>query len=136
MLQRVRYFNDEEIRKLLKNNFVVGIKNKSQIIYRNDFKYWAVMQKIHYPYKTSREIFERAGFDMSILSDRTPSRRIAYWTDKYKKFGKEYFVQNNKYRYKALEQNKKNSDDEKIIIAIRENNILIHNLINAINKIF
>lgn len=105
LMNKVRIYNDDEIKKLLSNPNVLSIRNKSQIQYKNDFKLRAVLTKIKYPEKTSREIFEDNGFDMSILDDRTPQKRLCMWTKKYKMFGKEYFTSDNKYSYKALEKN-------------------------------
>lgn len=141
MVARVRTFNDYEIRELLRNPNVRGIKNKSQIIYKNEFKYWAVLEKIKYPEKTAREIFETAGFNMNILNERTPQKRISYWMKRYKLFGAEYFVANNKYRYKAIENSKilnnKNivEENKTVINSLEKNNLLIHKLIIVIEKL-
>jgi len=141
MVARVRTFNDYEIRELLRNPNVRGIKNKSQIIYKNEFKYWAVLEKIKYPEKTAREIFETAGFNMNILNERTPQKRISYWMKRYKLFGAEYFIANNKYRYKAIDNNKifstKNITEENktVINSLEKNNLLIHKLIIVIEKL-
>lgn len=101
MTKRVRVFNDNEIVKLLKNPNVLAIKNRSQIVYSNEFKYTAVLTRLKYPEKTARQIFEEAGFDMNILNERTPQRRICYWLHQYEKFGEEYFKEDNKYTFKA-----------------------------------
>ena len=79
-MNRVRVYSDCEIQKLLQNPNVVRIKNKKQIVYSNSFKLWAVNEILKHPCKTSRQVFEEAGFDMNILSADTPSRRILEWT--------------------------------------------------------
>ncbi len=122
---RIRTFNDSEFKELLKNPNIKGIKNKSQIIYRNEFKLWAVLQKFQYPEKTAREIFVSAGFDMNILDDRTPQRRLSSWVKKYQIFGSEYFIQNNKYRYNAIDIADKNNEQNS---QIKENNILLETI--------
>ena len=107
-MNRIRVYNEDEIKKLTTNPNVVTIRNNSQIIYSNDFKLWAVKEKIKYKDKTSRQIFEESGFDMNILDDRTPQKRICSWLKKYKKFGEDYFTDKNKYTYKAIENDKEN----------------------------
>ena len=44
------------------------------------------------PELTGKQIFERAGFDTSILHDNLPYRRISSWVKNYKKFGIKYFL--------------------------------------------
>lgn len=86
-----RVFTDNEMEQLLKNENILGIRYEKEIIYSSEFKLWAVEEKLKYPRKTARQIFEEAGFDMNILDERTPQRRLNAWTKKYKKFGIEYF---------------------------------------------
>ena len=114
-MKKIRVYNDSEIKILVENSNVERIKNKSQIIYKNSFKLWAIKEKLLNSSKTARQIFIEAGFDMNILDDRTPQRRLSSWLKKYEKFGKDYFLEENKYSYKALEKiNKENfSETEK-----------------------
>lgn len=99
-----RIFNQTEIEQLLKNENILGIRYEKEIIYSGNFKLWAVQEKIKYPEKTAKQIFEEAGFDMNILDERTPQRRLNAWMKKYQKFGNEYFTDlANKYYYKSLE---------------------------------
>ncbi len=98
-----RVFTEYEVNQLLKNKNILGIKYQKEIIYSNNFKLWAVQEKIKYPYKTARQIFEEAEFDMDILDERTPQRRLSDWIKKYEKFGNEYFTDfANKYYYSSL----------------------------------
>ena len=90
-MRKIRIYNDEEINVLLNNSNVERIKNKSQIVYKNDFKLWTVKQKISNPEMTAREIFTLGGFDMNILDEQTPQRRLCNWIKKYKMFGDDYF---------------------------------------------
>ena len=94
-----RVFTDNEMEQLLKNENILGIRYEKEIIYSSEFKLWAVEEKFKYPRKTARQIFEEAGFDMNILDERTPQRRLNAWTKKYKKFVIEYFndLANKKY---------------------------------------
>ncbi len=108
-MNKVRVYNDNEIKILLSNSNVEKIRNKSQIVYKNSFKLWAVKEKLNDTSKTARQIFEAGGFDMKILDDRTPQKRICSWVKKYKKFGEDYFTDKNKYTYKAID----NSIDKK-----------------------
>ena len=41
-MNRIRIYNEDEIKKLTTNPNVVTIRNNSQIVYSNDFKLWAV----------------------------------------------------------------------------------------------
>ena len=97
-MNKIRVYNDYEMSILLNNHNVDGIKNNSQIIYNNSFKLWAVMQRLN-TCKTAKQIFAEAGFDMNIIDERTPQKRICSWVKKYKMFGKDYFDTNNKYNY-------------------------------------
>lgn len=115
-MNKIRVYNSTEIKILLSNSNVDYIKNKSQIKYNNKFKLWAVLQKINYPEKTAREIFEAGGFDMRILDERTPQKRLCSWVKKYKAFGSEYFIGKNKYTYKAIEKN--NIQNKKYLLKI------------------
>ena len=125
-MNKIRVYNDYEMSILLNNHNVDGIKNNSQIIYNNSFKLWAVMQRLN-TCKTAKQIFAEAGFDMNIIDERTPQKRICSWVKKYKMFGKDYFDTNNKYTYKSKIINKKVIDnDENISFFIDEdNNIFI-----------
>ena len=101
-MNKIRVYNDEEIKILLSNSNVERIRNKSQIVYKNSFKLWAVKEKLSDTSKTARQIFVAGGFDMNILDDRTPKKRLCSWVKKYKKFGEDYFTDKNKYSYKAI----------------------------------
>lgn len=105
-MKKIRVYNDEEINKLLNNSNVEKIINKCQIVYKNEFKLWAVKEKLKDSSKTAREIFETGGFDMNILDSRTSQRRLCSWVSKYKMFGEDYFTDKNKYSYKAIQKNK------------------------------
>lgn len=102
-----RVFTDWEVEQLLKNKNVIGIKSKKEIIYSSDFKLWAVHEKIKHPEKTAKQIFEEAGFDMNILDERTPQRRLSVWVKKYLKFGISYFRNtSSKNYYSSLDDEK------------------------------
>lgn len=118
-MKKVRVYTDYEIKKLMTNPNVDGIKNKSQIIYNPNFKLWVVKEKILNPEKTARQLFESGGFDMNIIDDRTPQRRVCSWVKKYKMFGSEYFTK-DRYTYKTLEENKK-----VYVIKIADDNLVI-----------
>lgn len=121
-MNKIRIYSDTEIEILLKNPNVVSVNNKMQIEYKNEFKVKAVEEKLKYPEKTSRKIFEENGFDMNIIDDRTPQKRLNSWQKKYKTFGKDYF-DNDKYSYKALEKN--NNNEESCVIEIKEGRFVI-----------
>ena len=123
-MNKIRVYNDYEMSILLNNHNVDGIKNNSQIIYNNSFKLWAVMQRLN-TCKTAKQIFAEAGFDMNIIDERTPQKRIFSWVKKYKMFGKDYF--DNKYTYKSKIINKKviDNDDNISFFIDEDNNIFI-----------
>ena len=102
-MNKIRVYNDDEIKILLGNSNVERIRNKCHIVYKNSFKLWAVKEKIKDTSKTARQIFVAGGFDMNILDDRTPQKRICSWVKKYKKFGEDYFTNKNEFTYKAID---------------------------------
>ena len=102
-MNKIRVYNDDEIKILLGNSNVERIRNKCHIVYKNNFKLWAVKEKLSDTSKTARQIFVAGGFDMNILDDRTPQKRICSWVKKYKKFGEDYFTNKNEFTYKAID---------------------------------
>ncbi len=100
-MNKVRIYNDEEIKILMNNPNVDRIKNKSQIVYNNKFKLWAIKQKMSHSEKTARQIFVEGGFDMNILDVNTPQKRLYSWMKKYTMFGEDYFNDKNQYSYQA-----------------------------------
>ena len=117
-MNKIRVYNDEEIKRLLRNPNVERIRNKCHIVYKNSFKLWAVKQKLSDTSRTARQIFVAGGFDMNILDDRTPQKRICSWVKKYKKFGEDYFTNKNKFTYKAL-SNRKDKKTLSTYIVVR-----------------
>lgn len=89
---KLRYYTDDEIKNLKSNMFVVDIIYKRQIEYDTVFKLWCVMMRLKFPELTGKQIFERAGFDTSILHEHLPYRRIGEWLKNYNKFGLNYFL--------------------------------------------
>ena len=73
-MNKTRIYNNNEILKLKSNPNVIGIKNRKQIVYRNEFKLWAVKEKINNPFKTARQIFIESGFDISTTT--LPKERL------------------------------------------------------------
>jgi hypothetical protein len=120
-MNKIRVYNDDEIKILLGNSNVEKIRNKCHIVYKDSFKLWAVKEKLSDTSKTARQIFLAGGFDMNILDDRTPQKRICSWVKKYKKFGEDYFTNKNEFTYKAID----NSSDKKTLstyIVVRVEN--------------
>ena len=89
---KLRYYTDKELSILNSNMFVLSIKYKRQIEYDVVFKLWCVMMRLKNPELTGKQIFERAGFDINILHDSLPYRRIGEWVKNYRKFGLSYFL--------------------------------------------
>ncbi|MBQ3474869.1 MAG: hypothetical protein IJH20_01725 [Bacilli bacterium] len=120
-MNKIRVYNDAEIKILLGNSNVERIRNKCHIVYKDSFKLWAVKEKLSDTSKTARQIFVAGGFDMNILDDRTPQKRICSWVKKYKKFGEDYFTNKNEFTYKAID----NCSDKKSLstyIVVRVEN--------------
>ena len=115
-MNKIRIYNDEELQKISLNSNVESVRNKSHIVYKNSFKLWAVKEKTLYPEKTAREIFVTGGFDMNILDDRTPQRRLYLWSKKYKTFGEDYF--SNGYSYQAKQRSIDYKDSKQFIVFI------------------
>ena len=92
---KVRIFTEEEIEKLKNNIFVIKEQNSSTIIYDPAFKLWCVMIRLYHPELSAKEIFNAGGFDIDILSSRTPQERIREWNYNYKKYGVNYFLPEN-----------------------------------------
>ena len=120
-MNKIRVYNDDEIKILLGNSNVERIRNKCHIVYKNSFKLWAVKEKLSDTSKTARQIFVAGGFDMNILDDRTPQKRICSWVKKYKKFGEDYFTNKNEFTYKAID-NCSNKKDLSTYIIVRVEN--------------
>jgi hypothetical protein len=89
---KLRYYTDEELKILNDNIFVKEVRYKREIVYDTIFKLWCVMMRLDLPELTGKQIFERAGFDTSILHDNLPYRRISSWIKNYEKFGIKYFL--------------------------------------------
>ena len=89
---KLRYYTDKELKSLNSNMFVLSVKYKRQIEYDVVFKLWCVMMRSKNPELTGKQIFERAGFDINILHDSLPYRRIGEWVKNYRKFGLSYFL--------------------------------------------
>ena len=73
---KIRYYTNEETEKLKNNIFVKNIHLKRRIEYEVVFKLWCSMMRLDLPELTGKQIFERAGFDTSILHNDLPHKRI------------------------------------------------------------
>jgi hypothetical protein len=91
-----RIYTDIEIKILKQNMFICDVKYLRQIEYDPLFKLWCIYMKLNCPELTAREIFERAGMNIEILHPSLPRRRIQEWIYNYNKFGKNYFIPEDK----------------------------------------
>lgn len=108
-----RIYTDNEIKKLKACLFVREIKRKCEIDYDPVFKLWTIMMRYEFPELTAREIFARAGFDIDILNNKLPQRRIKEWKDNYIKFGVSYFLPEDEvYKSKNKILNKSDEEDK------------------------
>ena len=109
---KVRLYTDREISKLKQNMFVRNIKYKREIEYDPIFKLWSVMMRLKFPELSAKEIFARGGFDIEVLNNKLPQRRIKEWLDNYNRFGVAYFLPEDAY-YQTINSKpiKKNNID-------------------------
>ena len=89
---KIRYYTDKELELLTKNMFVKEVHLKRTIEYDVVFKLWCIMMRLEFPELTGKDIFLKAGFDVDMLHDNLPYRRIADWVKNYKKFVLNYFL--------------------------------------------
>ena len=89
---KIRYYTDKELELLTKNMFVKEVHLKRTIEYDVVFKLWCIMMRLEFPELTGKDIFLKAGFDVDMLHDNLPYRRIADWVKNYNKFGLNYFL--------------------------------------------
>ena len=94
---KYKIYTNEEINELLKNPFVKEVKYNRFITYDDYFKLWAVLKKIKYPEKTSRQIFKEAGFNINIMNPKLPQARLKYWENIYFRYGFDYFISDDNY---------------------------------------
>ena len=94
---KTRIYTKEELEILKQNIFVLDVKYKREIVYDPIFKLWTIMMRLEHPELTAREIFKLGGFDVTILHNKLPQRRIKDWVDNYKKFGIRYFLPEDEY---------------------------------------
>ena len=86
---KTKIYTNNEIEYLKKNKFVDDILYQREIKYSNVFKLWAVLQRITFPEKTARFIFEEAGFNTKLMNNKLPQSRIRSWFLIYEKYGNE-----------------------------------------------
>lgn len=92
-----KIYTDLEIKSLEKSPFVLEVRNKRFISYDPLFKLWTILQRKKYPEKTSRELFEYAGFNTKLMNPKLPQTRIKSWENLFYRYGVEYFISNKTY---------------------------------------
>ena len=102
---KTRIYTKEELEILKQNVFVLDVKYKREIVYDPIFKLWTIMMRLEHPELTAKEIFKLGGFDVNILNNKLPQRRIREWLTNYQKFGIAYFLPTNK-PYYTIAKNK------------------------------
>lgn len=110
---KLRFYTDKELESLNSNMFVKTVHYKRTIEYDVVFKLWCIMMRLKFPELTGKQIFARAGFDVNMLHDNLPYRRIAEWLKNYCKFGLNYFLPELK-PYHSLEKKKTNADESEL----------------------
>lgn len=108
-----RNLTRKEVEALLKNNCVVKCSNKA-ITYSKEFKVLAVKQ-YNEEGVTSKEIFERNGFDLKAIGKDTPKQRLWNWNRKYRDKGIEgLLVENRGKEARGRPKSKGITDKDKI----------------------
>ncbi len=110
---KLRFYTDKELETLNSNMFVKSVHYKRTIEYDVVFKLWCIMMRLKFPELTGKQIFVRAGFDINMLHDNLPYRRIAEWLKNYRKFGLNYFLPELK-PYHSLEKKKASVDESEL----------------------
>jgi len=77
-------FTDEQIALLLKNKYVKNVSSKG-ITYTMEFKHLAVEDYISG--LSAREVFEKYGFNISMIGIKRPNSALARWKSNYRKDG-------------------------------------------------
>ena len=63
-----KIYTKEQVARLLMNPNVETIRYSSRIEYTEEFKKWAVMERVNHPELSAIQIFEKAGFTRDIIS--------------------------------------------------------------------
>jgi len=113
-----RKYTENQINKLIANPFVNAVKYNKQIEYSPLFKQWAITQSINHPELSANQIFEKAGFEITMLGKTTASSRIREWKNKY--------INNN---FITVEQETSNNNLDV------ENNILLISLLSRFDTL-
>lgn len=111
---KIRYYTNKEIEKLKNNIFVKDIHLKRRIEYEVIFKLWCCMMRLDLPELTGKQIFERAGFDTSILHNDLPHKRINSWLKNYEKYGLDYFMPEIQAYCSLTKDSKETNEEDKL----------------------
>lgn len=108
-----RNLTKEQVKALLRNDCVVKCSNKA-IKYSKEFKVLAVKQ-YNEEGLTSKEIFERNGFDLKITEKDNPKGLLYDWNRKYRDKGVEgLLVENRGKKARGRPKSKGITDKDKI----------------------
>ena len=70
--------------------------------------------RLDLPELTGKQIFERAGFDTSILHNDLPHKRINTWLQNYEKYGLDYFMPEIQSYCSLTKDNKEINEENKL----------------------
>jgi len=104
-----RIFTKEQINEILKNPNVVKCSELA-ITYSNDFKVRA-MKQYREQHMTFKEIFIKAGFNLSIIGEDTPRWCFKRWNKTYKSKGLEKLAVESRGKMSAGRPKTKNVTD-------------------------
>jgi transposase-like protein len=107
-----RNLTKEQVEVLLGNDYVVRCSNKA-ITYNKEFKVLAIKQ-YNEEGLTSKEIFERAGFDLKVIGKDTPKGLLRDWNRKYRDKGMEGLLTETRGKGGGRPKSKGVTDKDKI----------------------
>jgi len=107
-----RNLTKEQVEVLLGNDYVVRCSNKA-ITYNKEFKVLAIKQ-YNEEGLTSKEIFERAGFDLKVIGKDTPKGLLRDWNRKYRDKGIEGLLTETRGKGGGRPKSKGVTDKDKI----------------------
>ena len=107
-----RNLTKEQVEVLLGNDYVVRCSNKA-ITYNKEFKV-LVIKQYNEEGLTSKEIFERAGFDLKVIGKDTPKGLLRDWNRKYRDKGMEGLLTETRGKGGGRPKSKGVTDKDKI----------------------
>lgn len=127
-MNKIKVFNKEQIDNVLKNKYVLKFNGK-YITYNRDFKIRAVDQYLNGG-QPSKQIFEQAGFDMSVIDKNKARYLLKDWAKIFEAkgvvgFGGERRGRPKKIKEELTDQEKIKRLELEILYLKKENDFLV-----------